>query len=76
MCNLQNAMSCYSSRLSFPRACITYRTSYGAIDPQILLTQPLPTEDKDFPRGGKYPKHVCLLTYLAYLRKVFVGRIY
>ena len=34
---------------------------------QALPTQPLPRKAKDFPRSGKYPKHVPLLTYLPSL---------
>ena len=46
--------------------CVTYRTPCHAIGHQVLPTQPLPREAKDFPRGDKYFKHVPPLTYLIY----------
>ena len=33
----------------------------------IIPHQHLPTEAEDFCRSGKYPKHIPLLTYFAYL---------
>ena len=35
---------------------------------EILLTQLLLRDAEDFPRGGKYLKHVCLSTYFVYLQ--------
>ena len=46
--------------------CVTYRTPCHAIGHQVLPTQLLPREAKDFPTGDKYFKHVPLLTYLIY----------
>ena len=34
---------------------------------QVLPTQPLPGEAEDFLRGDNHPKHVPLLTYIAWL---------
>ena len=48
--------------------CVTYRTLCCAIGHQVILTQPLPSESENFPRGGKYPKHVPLPTYLSCLQ--------
>ena len=47
--------------------CVTYRTLCHTIGHQVLPTQPLPGEAEDFPRGDNHPKHVPLLTYLAWL---------
>ena len=47
--------------------CVTYRTPCHAIGHQLLPTQPLPKEAEDFPRGGRYFKHVPPPTYLIYL---------
>ena len=41
---------------------VAYGTTCGCIGHQVLPTQLLPREGKDLPRGGKYPKHVPLLT--------------
>ena len=46
---------------------VTYRTSGRAIGHQVLPTQPLPWEAKDFPRGERHFNHVPQLTYLIYL---------
>ena len=48
--------------------CVTYRIPCHAIGHQVLPTQPLPREVEEFPRGGNHPKHVPLLTYLAWLQ--------
>ena len=53
---------------SLYRTCATYRTPCHASDHQVLPTQPLPREAKDFPRDGKHSKHVPLLTDLASLQ--------
>ena len=45
--------------------CVTYRTLCRAIVHQVLPT--LNGEAEDFPRGNNHPKHVPLLTYLAWL---------
>ena len=34
----------------------------------ILPTQPVPREEDDYPRSGKYPKHVPLPVYFAYVQ--------
>ena len=44
------------------------RNVYLTFDHQVLFTQLLPRKAEDFPRGGKYPKHVILSTNLAYLQ--------
>ena len=59
--------------------CVTYRTLCHAIGHQVLPTQPLPREVEDFPRGGKYFKHVPPPTDLIYFspkRVYVVGSIY
>ena len=47
--------------------CVTYRMLCHAISHKVLPTQPLPGEAEDCPRGDNHPKHVPLLTYLAWL---------
>ena len=42
---------------------MTYRMPCPAIGHQVLPTQPLSREAKDFPRGDKYFKHVPYLIY-------------
>ena len=44
---------------------VTYRMPCHASGHQVLPTQPLPKKAEDFPRGGKHPKHVPLLTCLV-----------
>ena len=44
--------------------CVTYRTKCHANGHQVLPTQPLSREAKDFPMGGKHLKHVPLIIYL------------
>ena len=50
--------------------CATYRMPCHVIGHQVLPTQPLPREAEDFPRGGSHPKHMPLLTYLAWLQPI------
>ena len=38
---------------------------YSSTGDQVLPTQLLPREAEDFPRAGKYPKDLPLLTFLA-----------
>ena len=60
--------------VTYPSLCSTYAT-YGtlchAIGHQVLPTQPLPREAKDFPRGDNHSKHNPLLTYLAWLQPIY-----
>ena len=54
--------------VTYPSLCstgVTYRMLCHSIGHQVLLTQPLPREREDFPRGGNHSEHVLLLTYLA-----------
>ena len=46
--------------------CVTYRTSCHAIGHQVLPTQPLPTEEEDFPRGERHFKRVPPLKRVIY----------
>ena len=50
---------------SLLNTCVTYGTSCCSIAHQLLPTQPLPREARDFTRGGKYVKQVPLSTYLV-----------
>ena len=59
--------------------CVTCGTLFDVIGHQMLPTQPLPRGAEDFPRNGKYFKHVPLLTYLIYFSPkglYIVGPIY
>ena len=42
--------------------CVTYEMSCRAIGYQVLLTQPLPREVEDFPRGGNILS-ICLCSH-------------
>ena len=50
--------------------CVTYRTPCHTIGHQVLPTHPLPRKAEGFPRGDNHPKHVPLLTYLAWLQPI------
>ena len=60
-------MPCHWSPLLFPGTCVTCRMPYHAIGLQVLSAQPIPRKAEDFPRSGKYPKHVPVPTYIAYV---------
>ena len=47
-----------------------YSTPHCSIGHQVLPNQDFPMEAEDFPRSGKYPKDVPLLTYLDYLQSI------
>ena len=54
--------------LTLCSTCVTYGTPCCSIRHRGLPAQPLPSESKDLPRGGKHSKYVLLLTYLAWLQ--------
>ena len=71
-----NFFSTQSVRLPlfiYPSLCstsVTYRVPCHVSGHQMLPTLPLPRGVDNFPRGGKYSKHVLLLTYLAWLQAI------
>ena len=60
-------MITYGYLPSLCSTCVTYGTLCHVIVHQVLSTQPLPREAKDFPRGDRHFKHVPPLTYLICL---------
>ena len=57
--------------------CVTYETQSCSFSNQVLPTQRLPREAKEFSKGDKYSKNEPLPTYIDYLKqKVLVARFY
>ena len=64
---MQFARPQYMLFVSLCSTCVTYRMPCCSTCHQVLPTHPLPREAEDFLRGDKYPQHVAMATYLAYL---------